>query len=814
MPHNLDGRMPQSSWTELGLDPKAANRLALGVPNHRDTQSAVKALLDCPRIDSRLGWLALRSALPPLEKARIALHWARQARLRDDLKLAGSVLRRVAPLLRESPDPELAANAANLRGALQALAGQPQAAQKSYQQALSIASSAGFTHPLAAATFNLGLLRLQARDPASAFRLFSSAKTLFSTLKQDHSVAVCDLNLGNVHQDSGRPEDALARYRVAREALLQLGDASRAAVCQMNAANALCDLHRFNEAIRVYEVAEAEFQANENRRMAAASGLNRALAHLALGDCDAASQLALACKEVFTALDDMRGIAECCLCLARAAFGPHAEAWLSQAAACYEGIRDPAALCVAKALLALTSDNPSQLQAALKSAYACVMSAGTIAALDPVVLDEIACSAAWLLTKSGQPRQAADLLLEHHRFVAKWTYGRSPNAAPERRAILRRRFDSIQSDLASANTKAERVALERESGLLLARLAESGSVAQFGSEPELAGEPGPMPAGETVWFVCSCSLGVLTLVVSETHCRGVCQAIKPWKLRELAAAAQAELLDPKSNLTAIAGLSELVLGPVESELLSAKRIASLASGSLAHIPLGVLVTAQGQHLARGAEITDHWPMRMPTQPTGERFTLIAKSKFGKSSLPELPGVRAECRQIAAIVPSAKVVEEDRATLASFWRALASGGFVHLATHAVPAGSGMAGSALVLSGSAGNLAFVLGSDIRSRKNLNAPFVALSACSSVSGASSGAAVNLGKQLLASGVGCVLGSRWPVEDQASDFWMRKFYEALAGGTSVSAAQWFACQSMQGTRFSHPHFWAGWVVTGSCGE
>jgi len=62
-------------------------------------------------------------------------------------------------------------------------------------------------------------------------------------------------------------------------------------------------------------------------------------------------------------------------------------------------------------------------------------------------------------------------------------------------------------------------------------------------------------------------------------------------------------------------------------------------------------------------------------------------------------------------------------------------------------------------------------------------------------------------------VLGTLWPVEDDAARTVMERFYRLLAGGAAskVKALQAAQVETMRERRFEHPFFWAPFVLIGN---
>ena len=68
-----------------------------------------------------------------------------------------------------------------------------------------------------------------------------------------------------------------------------------------------------------------------------------------------------------------------------------------------------------------------------------------------------------------------------------------------------------------------------------------------------------------------------------------------------------------------------------------------------------------------------------------------------------------------------------------------------------------------------------------------------------------------LTARGARSVMGSLWPVADEAARFMAEGFYARLAEGLSLSKALQAMMQEMRRTeRFTNPYYWAPFVLYG----
>ncbi|MBN1938029.1 MAG: CHAT domain-containing protein, partial [Candidatus Aminicenantes bacterium] len=99
-------------------------------------------------------------------------------------------------------------------------------------------------------------------------------------------------------------------------------------------------------------------------------------------------------------------------------------------------------------------------------------------------------------------------------------------------------------------------------------------------------------------------------------------------------------------------------------------------------------------------------------------------------------------------------------------------------------------------------------------LNAGLVVLSSCRSAAGKllRGEGIIGLSRAFLFAGASAVLMSLWPVDEEATRHLMGRFYFHLKDGHTASASLRLAKTEMiDSTHFSHPYFWAGFVVAGA---
>jgi CHAT domain-containing protein/Tfp pilus assembly protein PilF len=97
-------------------------------------------------------------------------------------------------------------------------------------------------------------------------------------------------------------------------------------------------------------------------------------------------------------------------------------------------------------------------------------------------------------------------------------------------------------------------------------------------------------------------------------------------------------------------------------------------------------------------------------------------------------------------------------------------------------------------------------------LSSNLVILSACQTGKGAMEKGEGILGlpRIFFYSGARSVLSTLWPINDKSTASFMKKFYAYLAKGISKALALRLAKQEMIHSKYSHPYYWAGYVLNG----
>ncbi len=245
-----------------------------------------------------------------------------------------------------------------------------------------------------------------------------------------------------------------------------------------------------------------------------------------------------------------------------------------------------------------------------------------------------------------------------------------------------------------------------------------------------------------------------------------------------------------------------------------------------------------------------------TPAAGAPLSLLASSRAGSAGLDpivqvRLSGARQEIRDVACLVPEARVESRERASEAELNRlamrdSLKTFDVIHFANHA-EVDNGRFNSACLLLSEASIPVTERGgmevdgrvgtTEILRRWRLNASLVVLSGCRTGGGRTitGEGVVGFAHALFPAGARCLLVSLWSVDDQATALLMRYFYEAWFGTTCSSSgdssgssaprrARLALRQALESAKarlrayrdaagvapYEDPHYWSAFVLLG----
>jgi CHAT domain-containing protein/tetratricopeptide (TPR) repeat protein len=270
--------------------------------------------------------------------------------------------------------------------------------------------------------------------------------------------------------------------------------------------------------------------------------------------------------------------------------------------------------------------------------------------------------------------------------------------------------------------------------------------------------------------------------------------------------------------SAAAALRNMLLGPFASRLGRA-RLLLAADGVLHGLPIEALPGVNGRPL-----IADHEVVLLPAASLVPALRLVRSRQTGSvppvavladpvftpsAGFPPLRFSRVEAKSIADVAPGAVIaLGPDARRSALRLPEFRHAGILHFATHLSVDDEHAARSGVVLSDGVLRLPEIAALDFEART------VVLSACRTALGTPlrGEGPIGLTRGFLLAGASRVVASLWDVQDQATALLMREFYRGmLQRGQAPAAALRSAQLSLRADpRFSHPYYWAGFVLTG----
>ena len=260
-------------------------------------------------------------------------------------------------------------------------------------------------------------------------------------------------------------------------------------------------------------------------------------------------------------------------------------------------------------------------------------------------------------------------------------------------------------------------------------------------------------------------------------------------------------------------VNDLIWAPVAAKLPAGKRVVIVPHRELHYLPFQALHDGT-RHLIEGRELL--------FAPSASAFVAVRRRKMEASEGtllfdpilsddPKSPFAKTETAGLQAQYPQAKVVVKEAATVASFRESAPGAGVIHVSSHGhfnpwVPLDSG-----LMFAGPDPRKSLLTAKDIYAMRLPKTRLIVMSACVSSVGDFSGGdeVTGLTRAFQVAGVPNVIGSLWPVENDATAELMVLFHKALAESsdpaTALRAAQLAMIQ--KGVPIAR---WAAFELTG----
>ncbi len=280
--------------------------------------------------------------------------------------------------------------------------------------------------------------------------------------------------------------------------------------------------------------------------------------------------------------------------------------------------------------------------------------------------------------------------------------------------------------------------------------------------------------------------------------------------------------DRRERKTLLAGLSEP--GPVVDKLPVGFADAILESASARPAASDSASRALVLRSTRAFALRAAAPSVAPPADAEQRKAGPVRDAAGAAARPAadgarlrqllaLPGVKGEIDALGQMTRNQTLFNQEF-TLAALQRELTAEnhGIVHIASHGFFGGTADTSfimafdDVLTMDGLQG----LLRSEILRKNPIE--LLTLSACETAEG-DDRSPLGMSGAALKARAGSVLGSLWPVSDEAAKSMMRTFYQGLAGerGSKIKALQKAQRQLIESTDMWHPFFWAPFILIGN---
>ena len=280
--------------------------------------------------------------------------------------------------------------------------------------------------------------------------------------------------------------------------------------------------------------------------------------------------------------------------------------------------------------------------------------------------------------------------------------------------------------------------------------------------------------------------------------------------------------DRGKRRTLLAGLSEP--GPVVDKLPGglAEAILGSAPAAATDSTSRALTLRSTRAFARRGDARTSAPSGVPSSdakqrgPAGDAAGVASRSAKDRALLRQrlgLPGVKGEIEALGKLTRNQTLFNQEF-TLAALQRQLTveNHGIVHIASHGFFGGT--ADTSFIMAFDDVLTMDGLQSLLRSETLQKNPIelLTLSACETADG-DDRSPLGMSGAALKARAGSVLGSLWPVSDEAAKAMMQTFYQGISseGLTKIKSLRKAQRQLIDSTDMRHPFFWAPFVLIGN---
>ena len=262
-------------------------------------------------------------------------------------------------------------------------------------------------------------------------------------------------------------------------------------------------------------------------------------------------------------------------------------------------------------------------------------------------------------------------------------------------------------------------------------------------------------------------------------------------------------------------LYQLVLGPVR-QFVQGSELVVVADQSLNLVPFSALVDESGLYVAETLKVrlvpslaTAKMVMEGPQEPGCKASSLIVGDPSSDFA-PELPCAYDEAHMIGQLL-GVQPLTRKLATKKNFLDKVECASLIHIAAH----GDMKRGEILFATEPGGRKRkedhMLMMRDLE-KKSLKAKLVVLSCCHSARGeVRAEGVIGIARAFLGAGARAVLVALWGIDDKATLYFMKKFYQNLSRGEKASESLDKAMKAMRDTKdFADAWYWGPFVLVG----
>jgi len=756
----------------------------------------------------------------------------------------------------------------NNLGTLYGYMGDYERALEIHAQSLEIARKLADNLRIAAALNNTAVVHNWMGNYRVALGELNEALKLRQDLKSDWGAAETLNNIGLVFQSQGDHKQSLAYFGQALALDQKLGDKSLEAESRLNMGVELLALGRgtvavqeFNQSIRLSESTERKILLGEALR-----GLGRAELRLgkssgALRDFDRASAIQ---EEI----GDKAGLADTTVELAatRLQLGDSSQALTLARRAAEQAaeISRPDTFWQAKLVSGKALRRSGRMREAAADLDAAIATVETLqlevagpttslpayfgdrleAYRERVLLDLAQGDVAAALTHAerSKARALAEALRGSHPRMARWITEEERQRARE----LENQLVALNIRLVKASAGSQEKPAELRAGLESKRRElESFQTALYARHPELAferGEPETVQAGDLQALASSAQAVILDYVVTQdVTYLFVLQPKQPLRVfpihvstvavKKKAAEFRRQLASQDLGFAAISGeLYRLLVIPAAAELAGHRALIIVPDGPLWDVAFQALQPRPNHYLIEDAAIS-YSPslsvlsdtLKRAGERTGGSPDLLALGNPTTASAERLPEAEKQVRELEKLYGEnqSRIVTGTAATEELFKSEAGKYRVLHLASHAIlDDASPMYSHLLLATKPAGREDGMLEAREVMDLDLRAEMVVLSACETARGqAAAGEGITgLLWAMFVAGAPTTVASLWRVESASTSELMVEFHRQWlqnrrdhAPFAKASAMRTAALKLIASPRYTHPFYWAGFIVAGS---